>query len=90
MQQMLIDLGQALDLRLHSDSSAGIGVCSRRCAAGIRHMAVQTLWVQQLVAKRKLKVLKIPGDVNTSDIGTKVLDSKTLLRLLGAAGFRFV
>ena len=90
VKSLLADMNIGTDLRIFSDSSAALGISSRRGAAGVRHIATQTLWIQQLVANRKLKVVKKCGKQNGADIGTKVLDEQLLIRLLATVGLRYL
>jgi len=82
MANLLIDLGHQFRKVLNSDASAGLGIASRRGAAGVRHIDTQTLWIQQRVARRELQLKKLSGHVNPADLGTKVLDGQTIARLL--------
>ena len=65
-------------------------MASRRGVGGVRHIHTPTLWLQQTVARRKLLLVKIPGDDNTSDIGTKVLTAERMWSLLDMLGLRVV
>lgn len=60
---------------VHADSSGAKGVAARRGAGRIRHIQTQTLWLQEVIARR---VLKIDGKINPADIGTKVLGSAAM------------
>ena len=90
MVYLLRDVGCLLKSRLWSDSSAGIGIACRRGAAGVRHIETQTLWLQQPVARRKLEVKKKVGKLNIADVGTKVLDESSVLRLCSSVGLLFI
>ena len=48
-QSLLRDLGVDVPLRVWTDSSAAIGICSRQGLGKLRHLDTQTLWVQQAV-----------------------------------------
>jgi len=61
--------GIQFDLLL--DSSAARGVLARQGVGKIRHLELKTLWVQDLVKAKKIRVLPVPGEFNLSDIGTK-------------------
>lgn len=86
---LLADMGLEATVRLNSDSSASLGMASRRGAQGVRHIETQALWLQHAVASRKLLLAKKCGKQNASDIGTKVLDQATLVRLLEMVGLHF-
>ena len=76
------------NIKLFSDSSSARGACTRQGVGKIRHLAVRTLWLQQAIQEGRVAVGAIPGKENTADLGTKVLDRKTMLkymRMLGMA-----
>ena len=70
-QSLLHDLGQDLPVRVWTDSSAAMGICSRQGLGGIRHLDTHTLWVQQAVRCRRIDLRKVDGEVNPADIFTK-------------------
>ena len=70
-QSLLNDLGIDAPLRVWTDSSAAIGICSRQGLGGVRHLDTHTLWVQQAVRCRRIDLRKVHGDVNPADIFTK-------------------
>jgi hypothetical protein len=86
---LLADFGRTLPAVLCLDASATIGIASRRGVGKIRHLDVDTLWLQWLVTHRKVKLEKVDGKVNVADLGTKHLDGPTLRRLLEILGFYF-
>ena len=51
-----------------------LGICSRLGAGRLRHMEVRYLWLQMVVQRRHVSVMKCKGDDNLADIGTKILD----------------
>ena len=40
MQSLLLDLGESLELEVHADSAAAIGICRRSGIGRARHLAV--------------------------------------------------
>ena len=70
-QSLLRDLGIALPLRVWTDSSAAIGVCSRQGLGKLRHLDTHTLWVQQAVRSKRLSIKKVLGEENPADLLTK-------------------
>ena len=76
---LLKDFGVQLGLRLLQDSSASIGVASRRGAGGIKHIETQTLWLQQVVRRKLLNQKKVDGKKNNADLGTKHVDHQTMM-----------
>ena len=70
-QALLGDLGVSLPLRIWTDSSAAIGICSRQGLGKLRHLDTHTLWVQQAVRCQRLSLKKVLGDENPADLLTK-------------------
>ena len=70
-QSLLRDLGIEAPVRVWTDSSAAIGICSRQGLGGVRHLDTHTLWVQQAVRCRRIDLRKVDGEVNPADIFTK-------------------
>ena len=55
-QALLADLGVAVPLRVWTDSSAALGICSRQGLGKLRHLDTHTLWVQQAVRSRRVEL----------------------------------
>ena len=87
MVSLLADLGYAVDARVHSDSSAAIGITNRKGLGKLRHLNVQFLWVQDKVRDKSFTLHKVPGERNVADLMTKYLDEKTMDKHLDALGF---
>ena len=82
-QSLLNDLGIKMPLRVWTDSSAAIGICSRQGLGGVRHLDTHTLWVQQAVRCRRIDLRKVDGEVNPADIFTKhSLTRERLMKLV--------
>ena len=71
------DLGRAVPIRLHIDSSAALSIISRTGLGKAKHLEVQHLWLHEAV-RNKLTVEKILYETNSSDLGTKHLTSETM------------
>ena len=82
LQSLCADLGLKLKLRLHSDSTAAIGVCRRRGLGKIRHLAVADLWLQDKVKNGDITVHKVLGSDNPADVLTKWVERATLEKAL--------
>ena len=86
-QSLLADCGMTLPLRVWTDSSAAIGVCSRQGLGKLRHIDTHLLWIQQAVRSKRVDLRKIPGETNPADLFTKHLASRerlaALIKLLG-------
>ena len=90
-QALLNDLGVALPLRVWTDSSAAIGICSRQGLGKLRHLDTHTLWIQQAVRTRRLDLKKVPGEQNPADLLTKHSNSRQRLEdLVNLFGCRYL
>ena len=79
---MMEDLGTPLPVRVWTDSSATIGICSRRGLGRLRHVDTQCLWVQQRVRDGDFELRKVKGELNPADAFTKHLASLEKIRSL--------
>ena len=77
-------------LVISTDSSSAKAFVCTRGLGRMRHLEVKDLWMQELVRNGRLKVTKIRGDKNPSNILTKFLDRAALLREAALGGFRVV
>ena len=86
-QSLFADLGTPLGVRVWTDSSAAIGICSKQGLGKLRHIDTQTLWVQEKVRTKQIILKKVHGEVNPADLLTKFLSSKDnieqLVKLFG-------
>ena len=89
LQALLHDLGLEVKLRVHSDSSAAIGICRRRGLGRVRHLAVADLWLQDRVRSRDFELVKVAGADNISDLLTKYMDKNTHQHHCRAMGLVF-
>ena len=71
LRAMLHDLKLEKDLDLVTDSTAAKGMASRRGAAKVRHIHCPAMWLQQAVARKRLRIVKRNGKVLAADVGTK-------------------
>ena len=85
MQAMAEEMGW----RVHTDSSAGKAVASRRGLGRLRHIELKCLWVQELVQEQRIVVKKINGLENPADCLTKPKDFKCFEPLLCLSGARW-
>ena len=66
-------LGEMEVADIATDSSAAKSFASRRGLGRMRHVEVRWLWLQAEVASGRVRVLKMPGEANPADVGTKYL-----------------
>ena len=82
------DLGLSLDVVIQSDSSSAKSFASRRGLGKQRHVQTRFLWVQERVAAGHIKIKKIPGGENCSDILTKVVNGALINKHAHTMGLR--
>ena len=82
VQSLCRDLGLDPNLRLHTDSTAAIGVCRRRGIGRIRHLAVADLWLQDKIRTGDMSIHKVLGADNPADALTKFVDRSILEKSL--------
>ena len=66
LQALCLDLGLTVSLKIHSDSTAAIGICRRRGLGRVRHLAVADLWVQDRLRGGDFELNIIPGEPERS------------------------
>ena len=76
------DFGIDVPLRVRTNSSAAIGICSRQALGKLRHLHAHTLWVQQAVRTVRVDLRKIDGDANPADVVTEHASSEGKLEHL--------
>ena len=81
-QSLLRDLGIDLPVRVWTDSSAALGICSRSGLGKLRHLETHTLWVQEKIRTGAFELRKVKGDVNPADLFTKHLSSRERVHML--------
>ena len=68
------------------DAAASKAVASRRGVGRVRHLHTRVLWVQEVVARRELTIVKVPGVENPADMETKHLAQREMRECLKRAG----
>ncbi len=80
---MAMDLGLPLTLvRVGMDATAGMAMASRRGLGKAKHISVRFLWVQDHTSDGSVKLVKVPGEDNTSDLMTKHVPGVRILHLV--------
>ena len=70
-QSLLKDLDTDVQIRVWTDSSASIGICSRQGLGKLRHIDTHTLWIQQAIRTGRINLKKVLGSENPADLLTK-------------------
>ena len=74
LQSLFADWNLELQLSLHIDSSSAKAISSRRgTGKSTRHIQTRMLWLQERVAAKHLRVVKVASESNPADILTKAL-----------------
>ena len=81
-QALLRDLGVDAPLRVWTDSSTAIGICSRQGPGKMRHLDTHTLWIQQAVRTGRVDLRKVLGEENPADLLTKHSLSRARIEML--------
>ena len=89
LQSLAADMGWKLQLRLHSDATAAIGISKRRGLGKIRHLHTSDLWIQDALKAEKLELVKVPGADNPADALTKYLDQQILRKALATMNLEY-
>ena len=76
------DFGFDLKVKLSLDASAAKGIIERQGICKIRHLDVDTLWLQEQQARRLLPIHKVQGTENPADLMTKGLSEKVVHKYL--------
>ena len=67
MSNMSKDLGHVKELEVNIDSSSAKGPASRKGRDKLKHLEAKQLWIQDVVDKKKIRVVKIPRAINIAD-----------------------
>ena len=74
---------------LNTDASAAKAMAERTSIpTRVKHMQIRFLFLQQLVREKKLRLNKVPGERNRSDVMTKAVKADILERLRPLLGLR--
>merc|ERR1712086_1138336 len=88
MKNMLKQQGVDIQLRLHTDSAAALGHCSRLGPGKrMRHLEGAEIWIQQVLRSGAASVVKIDGKENPADLFTKYLTRNEIIRHMSVLGF---
>lgn len=74
---MMSDMGVHVRGEVWGDANVALGVINRKGLGKTRHIDTGYLWIQDVVAKGRLKFHKILGKDNPADLYTKYLDERT-------------
>ena len=72
-QALCKDLGSNLEMRIHTDANATLGIVRREGLGKLRHVKVQFLWMQDRLKDGDFEAVKVKGTENAGDLLTKPL-----------------
>ena len=74
LRSLAADTNWPLQLNVHTDATAAIGIAKRRGLGKVRHLHTTDLWVQETVRNGDVALHNVLGAENPADIFTKYLD----------------
>ena len=88
LRSLAQDMGinDKVDICLHSDSSAAIGICRRTGIGKVRHLATSQLWIQEQLRHGDLSLFKVLGTDNPADLFTQNVPRDSADRYLQTMG----
>ena len=75
------DFGFEVEIHLHLDAKATIGMLSRRGAGSLKHVETNQFWLQKFIASSEISLHKVSTDHNLADLLTKYLSGDRILDL---------
>ena len=90
VQSLLAEMGFVTkEVLMKVDASAAKAMAERSSMpTRVKHMQIRFLHLQQLVASKRVRVLKVPGEKNRADLLTKPVTTDVLTRLRGDLGIQ--
>ena len=82
LQSIAKDLGFYLKVRVHSNTTAALGICRRRGLSKIKHFDVADLWAQDKVRSGAIALCKMLGSENPADKMLKYIEKPLLEKML--------
>ena len=73
IKSVMADWGRDKRGTLYADSSAALGIAKRKGAGKLRHINMNTLWVQEVQDREGVTYQKVLGTENPADLMTKYL-----------------
>ena len=86
VKTVLSELGVSAELVMFTDSSAAKSLASRRGVGRVRHIETRWMWLQIEVAKGRVRLEKVKGDISPADILTRYKNVPEIEKLLNPIG----
>ena len=87
---LLRDLGIEAKVMLWTDSNTAKSMAGRTCMGKTRHIDTRYYWIQDVVKRGVVQVLKIEGDKNPADLLTKPQSLQEIIRRAGMVNVKVV
>ena len=78
VKAMMKDMGVDIGVQVYIDASAAMGIASRRGMGRVRHIELNELWLQDQVARKRIKLQKVDGKENIADSLTKYCKAENI------------
>ena len=78
IKSMMADWGRTKTGTLYADSTAALGIAKRKGAGKMRHININTLWIQGVQDSDNVEFQKVLGTENPADLMTKYLTRDTI------------
>lgn len=88
LRSLCKDLGFNVDIRVHSDATAAIGIARRRGMGKIRHLDTTDLWIQERVRSKDVELVTVLGSENPADALAKYVDAGILNSTMNRLGLK--
>jgi len=79
-------LGYEVRMRWHCDSSSARALSKKLGVGRVKHIAIHTLWLQELVARKILEPVVVASLENKADMGSKYIGGARLATLRASCG----
>ena len=80
------DIAVKPGIELCVDASAAVGMASRRGLGKQRHIELNELWLQDMVARGRVAIRKVDGKANFSDSLTKFCTADRIIQTIRCTG----
>ena len=86
IKSMMSDWGRSKSGILYADSTAALGIAKRKGAGKLRHININTLWVQEVQDREGVTYRKVLGTDNPADLMTKYLTREVIVSHMAKLG----
>ena len=80
------DIAVKPGIELCVDASAAVGIANRRGLGKQRHIELNELWLQDMVARGRIAIRKVDGKANFSDSLTKFCTADRIIQTIRCTG----